>query len=87
MSDSLPAGGAVRRLLRNPLGAASAAVLLLLVVAVLLAPLLAPQAPDASSLGDAFAGPDAAHPLGMDSAGRDVLSRILYGGRNTLGGH
>ncbi|MFF4858417.1 dipeptide/oligopeptide/nickel ABC transporter permease/ATP-binding protein [Streptomyces rubiginosohelvolus] len=79
-------GGAVRRLLRNPLGAASAAVLLLLVVAVLLAPLLAPQAPDVSSLGDAFAGPDAAHPLGMDSAGRDILSRILYGGRNTLGG-
>ncbi|NEC20103.1 dipeptide/oligopeptide/nickel ABC transporter permease/ATP-binding protein [Streptomyces parvus] len=86
MSDSLPTGGAVRRLLRNPLGAASAAVLLLLVVAVLLAPLLAPQAPDVSSLGDAFAGPDAAHPLGMDSAGRDILSRILYGGRNTLGG-
>ncbi|MFK0186342.1 dipeptide/oligopeptide/nickel ABC transporter permease/ATP-binding protein [Streptomyces rubiginosohelvolus] len=79
-------GGTVRRLLRNPLGAASAAVLLLLVVAVLLAPLLAPQAPDVSSLGDAFAGPDAAHPLGMDSAGRDILSRILYGGRNTLGG-
>ncbi|MFF3032880.1 dipeptide/oligopeptide/nickel ABC transporter permease/ATP-binding protein [Streptomyces rubiginosohelvolus] len=86
MSGSLPTGGAVRRLLRNPLGAASAAVLLLLVVAVLLAPLLAPQAPDASSLGDAFAGPGAAHPLGMDSAGRDILSRILYGGRNTLGG-
>ncbi|MGW8983383.1 dipeptide/oligopeptide/nickel ABC transporter permease/ATP-binding protein [Streptomyces parvus] len=86
MSDSLPTGGAARRLLRNPLGAASAAVLLLLVVAVLLAPLLAPQAPDVSSLGDAFAGPDAAHPLGMDSAGRDILSRILYGGRNTLGG-
>ncbi|MBK6044534.1 dipeptide/oligopeptide/nickel ABC transporter permease/ATP-binding protein [Streptomyces sp. MBT55] len=79
-------GGAVRRLLRNPLGAASACVLLLLVVAVLLAPLLAPQAPDVSSLGDAFAGPDAAHPLGMDSAGRDILSRILYGGRNTVGG-
>ncbi|MFJ6513369.1 dipeptide/oligopeptide/nickel ABC transporter permease/ATP-binding protein [Streptomyces sp. NPDC091406] len=79
-------GGTVRRLLRNPLGAASAVVLLLLVVAVLLAPLLAPQAPDVSSLGDAFAGPDAAHPLGMDSAGRDILSRILYGGRNTLGG-
>ncbi|MBM7057178.1 dipeptide/oligopeptide/nickel ABC transporter permease/ATP-binding protein [Streptomyces sp. RHZ10] len=72
--------------MRNPLGAASAVVLLLLVVAVLLAPLLAPQAPDVSSLGDAFAGPDAAHPLGMDSAGRDILSRILYGGRNTLGG-
>ncbi|QTA30141.1 dipeptide/oligopeptide/nickel ABC transporter permease/ATP-binding protein [Streptomyces sp. CA-256286] len=92
--DSAPAsdtraavrGGLPRRLLRNPLGAASAGVLLLLVVAVLLAPLIAPQAPDASALGAAFEGPSAAHPLGMDSAGRDILSRLLYGGRNTLGG-
>ncbi|HWU11876.1 MAG TPA: dipeptide/oligopeptide/nickel ABC transporter permease/ATP-binding protein [Streptomyces sp.] len=81
-----PADGSLRRLLRNPLGAVSAGVLLLLVVAVVLAPLLAPQAPDVSSLGDAFAAPDGAHPMGMDSAGRDILSRILYGGRSTLGG-
>ncbi|MFH8974966.1 dipeptide/oligopeptide/nickel ABC transporter permease/ATP-binding protein [Streptomyces sp. NPDC017890] len=76
----------LRRLLRNPLGAVSATVLVLLVAAVLLAPWLAPQDPSAASLGQAFAGPDGAHPLGMDSAGRDILSRILYGGRNTLGG-
>ncbi|MFJ8755029.1 dipeptide/oligopeptide/nickel ABC transporter permease/ATP-binding protein [Streptomyces sp. NPDC102441] len=86
MSENPTAGGGLRRLLRNPLGAISAGVLLLLVIGVVLAPLLAPQAPDVSSLGDAFAGPDAAHPMGMDSAGRDILSRILYGGRNTLGG-
>ncbi|MEU0740791.1 dipeptide/oligopeptide/nickel ABC transporter permease/ATP-binding protein [Streptomyces sp. NPDC006134] len=79
-------GGAVRRLLRNPLGAFSAAVLLLLVAAVALAPLLSPQDPAASSLADAFAGPGGAHPLGTDSAGRDILSRLLHGGRNTLGG-
>ncbi|MFI2644282.1 dipeptide/oligopeptide/nickel ABC transporter permease/ATP-binding protein [Streptomyces sp. NPDC018610] len=78
--------GTVRRLLRHPLGALSAAVLLLLVAAVCLAPLLSPQGPQVSSLGDAFATPNGAHPLGMDSAGRDILSRILYGGRNTLGG-
>ncbi|MFE2018793.1 dipeptide/oligopeptide/nickel ABC transporter permease/ATP-binding protein [Streptomyces sp. NPDC059499] len=84
---AVPAGGgSLRRLLRNPLGAISAGVLLLLVAAAVLAPLLAPQAPDVSSLGDAFAAPDGAHPMGMDSAGRDILSRILYGGRNTLGG-
>lgn len=79
-------GGAVRRVLRNPLGAVSATVLLLLALAVVLAPLIAPQGPNVSSLGDAFAHPSAAHPLGMDSAGRDILSRVLYGGRNTLGG-
>ncbi|MFG2593031.1 dipeptide/oligopeptide/nickel ABC transporter permease/ATP-binding protein [Streptomyces sp. NPDC048438] len=84
--DPGSAGGSLRGLLRNPLGAISAGVLLLLVAGVVLAPLLAPQAPDVSSLGDAFAAPDGAHPMGMDSAGRDILSRILYGGRNTLGG-
>ncbi|MFI6948062.1 dipeptide/oligopeptide/nickel ABC transporter permease/ATP-binding protein [Streptomyces sp. NPDC050422] len=78
--------GTTRRVLRNPLGGVSAALLLILVLAVVLAPLIAPQAPGASSLADAFADPSAAHPLGMDSAGRDILSRVLYGGRNTLGG-
>lgn len=99
MSENLPADlpaaadplavrrrGVARRLLRNPLGAASLALLVLLVLAIVLAPLLAPQGPAAASLGDAFAPPSGGHPLGTDSAGRDVLSRILYGGRNTLGG-
>ncbi|MEU3223979.1 dipeptide/oligopeptide/nickel ABC transporter permease/ATP-binding protein [Streptomyces sp. NPDC006976] len=85
MSDNNRAA-TLRRVLRNPLGGLSAALLLVLVLAVLLAPLIAPQDPDASSLGEAFAGTSGAHPLGMDSAGRDILSRVLYGGRNTLGG-
>ncbi|THA64255.1 dipeptide/oligopeptide/nickel ABC transporter permease/ATP-binding protein [Streptomyces sp. A0958] len=76
----------MRRVLRNPLGGLSAALLLILVLAVVLAPLIASQDPGASSLGEAFDGPSGAHPLGMDSAGRDILSRVLYGGRNTLGG-
>ncbi|MET7645451.1 dipeptide/oligopeptide/nickel ABC transporter permease/ATP-binding protein [Streptomyces sp. NPDC005426] len=78
--------GTTRRVLRNPLGGASAVLLLLIVLAVVLAPLIAPQGPGASALADAFAGPSTGHPLGMDSAGRDILSRVLYGGRNTLGG-
>ncbi|MGW0929006.1 dipeptide/oligopeptide/nickel ABC transporter permease/ATP-binding protein [Streptomyces sp. NPDC002644] len=93
MTESLPADpppparrGVVGPLLRNPLGACSAAVLLLLVAAAVLAPLLAPQDPAASSLGNAFAAPGGAHPLGTDSAGRDILSRLLHGGRSTLGG-
>ncbi|MFC8533053.1 dipeptide/oligopeptide/nickel ABC transporter permease/ATP-binding protein [Streptomyces sp. NPDC057249] len=79
-------GRTLRRVLRNPLGGLSAALLLLIVAAVLLAPVIASQDPDASSLSEAFAGPGGGHPLGMDSAGRDILARVLYGGRNTLGG-
>ncbi|MEU6744930.1 dipeptide/oligopeptide/nickel ABC transporter permease/ATP-binding protein [Spirillospora sp. NPDC046719] len=78
--------GAFGRLVRNPLGAASLLLLALLVVAAVLAPLLAPQGPQAASLAHAFDGPSGGHPLGMDSAGRDILSRLLYGGRATLGG-
>lgn len=85
MSDNIRAA-TLRRVLRNPLGGLSAALLLLLVLAVVLAPLIASQDPGASSLGEAFDGPSGAHPLGMDSAGRDILARVLYGGRNTLGG-
>ncbi|NEC66181.1 dipeptide/oligopeptide/nickel ABC transporter permease/ATP-binding protein [Streptomyces sp. SID9727] len=79
-------GRTLRRVLRNPLGGLSAALLLLIVAAVLLAPVIASQDPGASSLSEAFAGPGGGHPLGMDSAGRDILARVLYGGRNTLGG-
>ncbi|WP_405900702.1 dipeptide/oligopeptide/nickel ABC transporter permease/ATP-binding protein [Streptomyces sp. NBC_00727] len=79
-------GRTLRRVLRNPLGGLSAALLLLIVAAVLLAPLIASQDPGASSLSEAFAGPSGDHPLGMDSAGRDILARVLYGGRTTLGG-
>ncbi|WP_405762527.1 dipeptide/oligopeptide/nickel ABC transporter permease/ATP-binding protein [Streptomyces sp. NBC_01420] len=79
-------GRTLRRVLRNPLGGLSAALLLLIVAAVLLAPVIASQDPGASSLSQAFAGPSDGHPLGMDSAGRDILARVLYGGRTTLGG-
>ncbi|GIH77790.1 dipeptide/oligopeptide/nickel ABC transporter ATP-binding protein [Planobispora longispora] len=81
-----PRTGTVRRLLRHPLGLASAAVLAAIVLAVLFAPALSPADPGVSSLRDAFGGPSAGHPLGFDSAGRDILTRLLYGGRNTLGG-
>ncbi|MGZ2355745.1 ATP-binding cassette domain-containing protein [Streptomyces sp. 372A] len=82
----MSAGRTLRRVLRNPLGGLSAALLLLIVAAVLLAPVIASQDPNASSLSEAFAGPGDGHPLGMDSAGRDILARVLYGGRSTLGG-
>ncbi|MFB4314072.1 dipeptide/oligopeptide/nickel ABC transporter permease/ATP-binding protein [Actinomadura sp. 21ATH] len=77
---------ALRRLLRNPLGLVSAAVLAVIVTAVVLAPLISPHDPGAGDLADSFGGPSGGHPLGFDSAGRDVLARLLHGGRNTLGG-
>lgn len=47
---------------------------------------LAPHDPNASDLADAFVGPVASHPLGFDGQGRDLLSRLLSGARDSLVG-
>jgi peptide/nickel transport system permease protein len=51
----------------------------------LAAPLLAPYSPSAQDLAGRLAAPSAAHWLGTDELGRDLLSRVLYGGQITLG--
>src|SRR5699024_11712024 len=49
----------------------------------ILAPLLAPYDPIATNAENALAGVSTAHPLGTDQYGRDVLSRLLLGGRRS----
>jgi ABC-type dipeptide/oligopeptide/nickel transport system permease subunit len=68
---------------RDVFGLIACVVGLLLVLACALAPLLAPSDPTAI-VGAARAHPSAAHWFGIDGLGRDVLSRTLYGGRETL---
>ncbi len=60
------------------------AVLVLLTLTAIFAPLLAPHDPDAVDLSQSLAGTSATHPLGTDEAGRDTLSRIVYGTRTSL---
>jgi peptide/nickel transport system permease protein len=55
-----------------------------LTVAALLAPSLAPYEPDALDLANRRAAPSLAHWFGTDDLGRDVLSRVLFGGRISL---
>jgi ABC-type dipeptide/oligopeptide/nickel transport system permease subunit len=59
------------------------AMLAVLVVVTVLAPFIAPYDPSATS-PNSLDGPSAAHWLGTDSIGRDVLSRLIVGGRTTL---
>jgi peptide/nickel transport system permease protein len=73
-----------RSLARNRLAIAGGVVVVCLVAAALLAPALAPWDPHRPSIKQALAGPSAAHPLGTDQLGRDVLSRMLYGARVSL---
>ncbi|MDH4063393.1 MAG: ABC transporter permease [Acidobacteriota bacterium] len=55
-----------------------------LLVAVCLAPWLAPYAPDTLDLANRRAAPSAAHWFGTDDLGRDLLSRVLFGGQVSL---
>lgn len=59
----------------------STLLLVAVVALVLLAPLLAPYAPDAIDLANRRAGPSLAHWFGTDDLGRDAFSRALFGGR------
>lgn len=76
---------AVKRLWReNKLAAASAIAILLFILAAILAPVLTPYTFDGMDLHNRLAPPSRAHLLGTDEAGRDVLTRMLYGSRVSL---
>lgn len=78
--------GTARRFLTSPQAVLSSLVLAVILVLVVFAPLFTAHDPNAANLRDAFGPPSADHLLGLDPSGRDVWSRLLYGGRNTLGG-
>ncbi len=69
----------------KPLGAVTGALIVLIALMAVFAPLLAPYDPTQTSLIDALRGPSGAHPFGTDRNGRDMLSRIIYGARVSLG--
>lgn len=76
---------AVKRLWReNKLAAASAIVILLFILVAILAPVLTPYTFDSMDLHNRLSPPSRAHLLGTDEAGRDVLTRMLYGSRVSL---
>ena len=55
-----------------------------IIFACALAPVLSPYEPTRQNLADSLALPSARHLLGADKVGRDLLTRLLYGGRTTL---
>lgn len=79
-----PARQAARRFLQRPAAVAALIVVLVFVAAAVLAPLVAPYSPLATSWTSIRKPPSAAHWLGTDENGRDVLSRVIYGARASL---
>jgi peptide/nickel transport system permease protein len=80
--------GTLRTLARyarsKPLGTISLLVILLLILSALFAPLMAPYDPKVGITGQTLKPPSLDHPFGTDHAGRDILSRIIYGARVSL---
>ena len=75
---------ALRQFLRNRPAMLGLAVVLIWVVVALLAPVIAPYDPIDQDVKNRLQGPSAAHWFGVDGLGRDVFSRVLYGGRVSL---
>lgn len=79
-----PAGFVARRLLRHPSVVVGGALFVLVILAAVLAPWLSPYAPIKANQRAPLEPPGAAHLMGTDRFGRDVFSRVLWGGRLSL---
>lgn len=74
----------IARLARDRIALVAAIVLGIVVLAALFAPWVSPYDPYYTDLSKAMQPPSAEHWFGLDNTGRDILSRVLYGTRNTL---
>ena len=74
----------VRLVKRKPLGTISAVIVLILILVAIFADVLAPYPYDEIHLIDRLQGPSAQYLLGTDQAGRDLLSRLIFGARVSM---
>ncbi|HXX38244.1 MAG TPA: nickel transporter permease [bacterium] len=70
-----------RAIWRSPLTLAGVIIVALFACVAIVGPQLAVQSPTAQDLAHRLAPPSARHPFGLDSLGRDVYSRVVYGAR------
>jgi peptide/nickel transport system permease protein len=75
---------AATRFLRRPAAVAGLVVIVIFAAAAILAPLIAPFDPTATSWSAIRKAPSAVHWMGTDENGRDVLSRVLFGARASM---
>ena len=72
-----------RRFRRHP-GAMGGMIVLSLILIISILAQFSPYDPEKSSLDEMFQAPSMVHPFGTDSLGRDMLTRVLYGGRISI---
>jgi peptide/nickel transport system permease protein len=75
---------AIQAFLHRPVAVGGLVIIVLFVTVAILAPLIAPDDPIATSWTAIRKAPSAAHWMGTDENGRDVLSRVIYGARASL---
>lgn len=83
-SLTLPFASSLRRLFGNRAMLFGAIILLVVILAAILAPWIAPYAPNKLSIVNKLKGPSAAHIFGTDEFGRDIFSRAIFAGRISL---
>lgn len=74
----------MKKFARNRLAMIGMIVVLLMTLAAIFAPLITRYGPNAIDMGSMTKSPGAGHLLGTDKLGRDILSRVLYGGRISI---
>ncbi len=73
-----------RRFVRNKLAMVALAILIIMALGAIFAPVLTPHERDTANFVDSNTAPDSTYLLGTDPMGRDMLTRLLYGGRISL---
>jgi peptide/nickel transport system permease protein len=74
----------LKKALANPLALAGFIIIILILLLAMLAPFIAPYDPNDINVKAILLGPSMQHWMGTDGLGRDVLSRMLHGGRVSL---
>lgn len=74
----------LKRLAKSKTAMIGFAIITILALLAILAPVIAPYSYDESDFFNTFSGPSKEHWFGTDELGRDIFSRLLYGGRDSL---
>ena len=77
-------GDTWKRLKKNKIAVASGVLIILIILMAVFAPIISPYPYDKQNLQNSFAPPSGEHLFGTDKLGRDVLSRMIYGARQSL---
>ncbi len=74
----------LKRIIHEPLGFLGLILVTLIVISAVLASVISPYDPIALNIVDRLQGPSSRHLLGTDQLGRDLFSRVLFGGQVAL---